>query len=51
MKLLEELIVINIGLELFARELSNQQAKVVHVNWAPPAQGDDEILSILGRIG
>ena len=50
MNLLEGLKVINVGLELFAESFHNQKVEVIHINWAPPAEGDDEILNILQKI-
>lgn len=42
-----EINVINIGLELFADTLKQQQIPVTHVQWEPPAQGDAELISLL----
>jgi hypothetical protein len=42
-----EIKVINIGLELFTDTLTQQQVKVTHVQWEPPAQGDPELMSLL----
>jgi len=50
MDLLQGIKVINVGLELFAESLHNQKVDVLHVDWAPPAEGDDEILNILQKI-
>ena len=41
---------INIGVEDFAENLEAQDAKVLHVNWTPPAGGDPEIIAILDKI-
>ena len=46
----EELVVVNIGLELFARSLAEQGAQVAHVAWEPPAQGDPELMGILDEL-
>ncbi|PYM20110.1 MAG: fdrA domain protein [Candidatus Rokuibacteriota bacterium] len=46
----EPLRVVNVGLELFARELEAQGVEVVHVDWRPPA-GGAEIAALLGRLG
>ena len=46
----EELIVINIGLEIFAQSLEEQGIKVVHVDWSPPAGGDAEIIKLLDKL-
>mgnify|MGYP007101602006 CR=1 FL=1 len=47
MALPAELVIINIGLELFADNLQQQGQQVTHVQWEPPAQGDPELLSML----
>jgi hypothetical protein len=39
--------VVNVGLELFADSLRQQQVEVVQVAWAPPAKGDPELMNIL----
>lgn len=41
---------INIGVEDFAENLEAQDARVLHVNWTPPAGGDPEIIAILDKI-
>ena len=43
--------VINVGLEGFALELAAQGVAVVHVQWAPPAGGDETLAALLGRLG
>jgi hypothetical protein len=45
-----QLNVINLGLELFAEALREQQQTVVHVQWEPPAQGDAELLKMLDAL-
>ena len=42
--------VINVGLELFAKELSSQGFDVTHVDWTPPAGGDPELASLLSKL-
>lgn len=42
--------VINVGLELFAGNLANQGAKVVHVRWSPPAGGNARLASLLTKL-
>jgi hypothetical protein len=46
----EQLVVINVGLELFADTLREQQQTVTHVQWEPPAQGDAELLDMLDAL-
>lgn len=42
--------VINIGIIEFASSLEKQGIRVIHVNWAPPAQGDQALLKILDEL-
>ena len=47
--------VVNVGLELFAIDLADQQARgiaaqVVHVQWSPPAGGNAHLAGLLGRL-
>ena len=41
---------INLGLEMFAASLEDQGAEAVHVDWRPPAGGDDRLLAILDKL-
>jgi FdrA protein len=41
---------INVGLESFAESLASQDADVLHVDWRPPAGGDEKLMSILERM-
>ncbi len=43
----EEPKVINVGLETFAAALASQDADVLHVEWRPPAGGDEQLIAIL----
>ena len=45
----QELRVINVGLEVFARELEAQGATVVEVDWQPPA-GGAIVAALLARL-
>ena len=47
----QKLRVVNIGLATFAEDLRAQGADVVHVEWRPPAGGDEEMLKLLERLG
>jgi hypothetical protein len=49
--LTEEVSVVNIGLEGFARELEQQGLAVVHVDWVPPAGGDPKLADLLSKLG
>ena len=43
-------IAINIGVEEFAATLQLQDVSVLHVDWSPPAGGDQEIMDILDKL-
>ncbi|GIV65782.1 MAG: fatty-acid metabolism regulator protein [Bellilinea sp.] len=40
----------NVGLESFAENLTAQETPVVHVDWRPPAGGNEKLASILERM-
>ena len=42
--------VINIGLEIFAANLVDQDAKVAHVRWSPPAGGNSRLAGLLEKL-
>ncbi len=42
--------VLNVGLESFAASIKAQEAEALHVDWRPPAGGNDKLLSILERM-
>ncbi|MFQ5604032.1 MAG: acyl-CoA synthetase FdrA [bacterium] len=48
--LTKPLQVINVGVESFAASLKDQEAAVVHVDWRPPAGGNEKLMSILERM-
>jgi FdrA protein len=51
-KLLGEPVrVINVGLEGFAKDLGDQGVPVVHVQWQPPAGGDEKLAALLAKLG
>jgi FdrA protein len=41
---------INVGLESFAANLKAQEAPYVHVDWKPPAGGNEKLMGILERM-
>lgn len=43
--------VVNIGLYGFAEELRAQDVPVVHVDWSPPAGGDETLIDLLEKLG
>jgi FdrA protein len=44
------LAAINIGVESFASSLQAQGARVIHVEWRPPAGGNERLMGILARM-
>lgn len=44
------LAAINVGLESFTASLRSQGAAVVHVDWRPPASGNEKLAGILARL-
>ena len=44
------LVVINVGLKDFAKNLETQGADVVQVDWVPPAGGDQEMVDLLDKL-
>lgn len=46
----EELVVVNIGIKPFYEDLKKQNIKVAHVDWEPPAGGDEEVAALLDKI-
>ena len=43
--------VINVGLEGFATELASHGTPVTHVQWSPPAGGNEKLAALLGKLG
>ena len=43
--------VINVGLEGFAVELKAQGVPVTHLQWQPPAGGDEKLAALLAKLG
>jgi FdrA protein len=41
---------INVGLESFTESLLAQDAQVIHVDWKPPAGGNERLMGILARM-
>lgn len=46
----QPLAAINVGVESFTASLFAQDAPVVHVNWKPPAGGNEKLMGILERM-
>ncbi|MEW5958036.1 MAG: protein FdrA, partial [Chloroflexota bacterium] len=49
-RLKQPLAGINVGVESFAESLDAQAAKAIHVDWKPPASGNEKLMSILARM-
>jgi len=47
----QPLHVISVGLEGFAEELQQQNVKVTHLDWRPPADGDAELAELVSKLG
>lgn len=45
-----ELAAINVGLETFHDSLAGQGAKVIHVEWRPPAGGNETLMALLEKM-
>ena len=43
--------VINVGLEGFATELAARGVAVTHVQWNPPAGGNEKMAALLAKLG
>jgi hypothetical protein len=43
--------VVNVGLEGFAKDLRDSDIEVVHVDWAPSANGDPQLAALLAELG
>jgi FdrA protein len=41
---------INVGLESFAESIKEQEATAIHVDWRPPAGGNEKLAGILARM-
>ena len=41
---------INLGLVVFATDLDAQDVDVVHVDWRPPAGGDEDLARLLSML-
>lgn len=49
-KMKQPLAALNVGVESFAESLIAQEAKAIHVDWKPPASGNEKLMSILERM-
>lgn len=46
----EPLVIINLGLSQFEKNLLEQNVEVIQVDWVPPAGGDKEMMAILDEL-
>ena len=46
----EEVVVVNIGIKPFYEDLKSQNVRISHVDWEPPAGGDEEMVTLLDKI-
>ena len=46
----QPLAAINVGLETFTESLTAQEARVIQVDWRPPASGNERLMAILERM-
>ena len=49
-QLMQPLAAINVGLESFFESLTSQGANAVHVEWRPPAGGNERLASLLAKM-
>ena len=49
-RLTQPIAAINVGLESFYESLTSQGAQAVHVEWRPPAGGNEKLASLLARM-
>jgi FdrA protein len=49
--LTDQVQVINVGLQSFATELAAHGTPVTHVQWSPPAGGNEKLAALLGKLG
>ena len=45
-----QLVVVNIGLRGFAESIEDQEIEIVHIDWYPPAAGDQEMIDLLENL-
>ncbi len=46
-----DLKVVNLGITDFAENLKNREGvETIHVDWSPPAGGDNELLDLLDKL-
>ena len=48
--LMDEIFIINVGLDLFSKTFDNLEIAHVSVDWQPPAEGDQNLNDILAAL-
>jgi FdrA protein len=48
--LTQPIVVINLGLKIFAESLEEQDVEVIQVDWVPKAGGDKELIELLDKL-
>lgn len=43
-------VVVNVGLQDFAESVADQEAPVVHVEWTPPRELEDDLKGLLEEL-
>ncbi len=43
-------IAVNLRLREFAESLREQEVEVLHVEWSPPAEGDQDMIELLDKL-
>lgn len=46
-----DLVVINMGLEVFSENLKKEEVKVLQMDWRPPAGGNEKLAALLSKLG
>jgi len=46
----EDLVVVNMGLDVFAEALRKEEVTVLQMNWKPPAGGDRRLIALLDKL-
>lgn len=46
----KDLKIVNLGLKSFATDLKEQGVKVIHVDWRPPAGGNERMAKLLDKL-
>lgn len=44
-------VVVNVGIHEFAASVAEQEAPVVHVEWSPPRELDEDLAALLEELG